>query len=35
MDVVHKSTGNKFIATTRRGYLSPPEGVTIEPIMGI
>lgn len=35
MDVVHKSTGDKFIATTRRKYPSPPECVTIEPIMGI
>ncbi|KFY20834.1 hypothetical protein V491_03388 [Pseudogymnoascus sp. VKM F-3775] len=35
MDVVHKSTGNKFIATTKRGNPPPPEGVTIEPIMGV
>lgn len=35
MDVVHKSSGNKFIATTKRGYPHPPDGVRIEPIMGI
>lgn len=35
MDIVHKSTGNKFIATTKRGCPPPPEGVTIKQIMGI
>ncbi|KFX98498.1 hypothetical protein O988_04318 [Pseudogymnoascus sp. VKM F-3808] len=34
MDVVSKSTGNKFIATTLRGYTPPPDGVTIVPIFG-
>lgn len=34
MDVVSKCTGNKFIATTLRGYPPPPDGVTIMPIFG-
>ena len=34
MDVVHKSTGTKFISTTKRGWSDPPEGVTVKPIFG-
>ncbi|KFY07948.1 hypothetical protein V492_06672 [Pseudogymnoascus sp. VKM F-4246] len=34
-DVVQRCTGNKLIATTKRGYPPPPDGVTIMPIMGV
>lgn len=30
MDVVHKSTGTKFVSTTKQGFPEPPEGVTIK-----
>ncbi len=32
MDVVHKSTGTKFVSTTKRGWPDPPEGVTVKHI---
>ena len=31
-DVVQKSSGSKFVATTKRGFPDPPEGVTIKPV---
>ena len=31
-DFVHKSSGSKFVATTKRGSPDPPEGVTIKPV---
>ena len=34
MDVVHKSTGTKFVSTTKRGFPDPPEGVTVKHIFG-
>jgi NADPH:quinone reductase-like Zn-dependent oxidoreductase len=34
LEVVHKSTGDKFVATTKPGFLSPPEGVGIKHIFG-
>lgn len=30
MDVIHKSTGTKFVSTTKLGFPDPPEGVTIK-----
>ena len=33
-DVVHKSSGSKFVATTKRGFPDPPEGVTIKAVFG-
>ena len=35
IDVVHKSEGTKIIATTKRGFPDPPEGVTIKHIFAI
>ena len=35
IDVVHKSTGTRFVATTNRGFPDPPEGVTIKHIFAI
>lgn len=35
MDVVRRTTRNKFKAITKRGYPPPLEGVTIEPITGV
>ena len=32
MDVVHKSTGTKFVSTTKRGCPDPPQGVTVKHI---
>ena len=32
MDVVSKSTGTKFVSTTKRGFPDPPEGVTIKSV---
>lgn len=32
MNVVHKTPGAKFVATTKRGAPEPPEGVTIKPV---
>ncbi|KAK0516281.1 hypothetical protein JMJ35_000884 [Cladonia borealis] len=32
IDVIHKSTGTKFISTTKRGFPKPPEGVTIKQV---
>ncbi|KAI9690456.1 MAG: hypothetical protein M1822_009419 [Bathelium mastoideum] len=34
MDVVHKTPGAKCVATTKRGFPDPPEGVTIKHIFG-
>ena len=34
MDVVHKSSGTKFVSTTKPGFPDPPEGVTIKHIFG-
>lgn len=34
VNVVHKSTGDKFVSTTKRGFADPPEGVTIKAIFG-
>lgn len=31
-DVVHKSTGNKFVSTTKRGFNDGPEDVTVKAI---
>ena len=35
MDVVNKSTGTKFVATAKRGFPDPPEGVTIKSLFAI
>ena len=35
MDVVHKSTGTKFVATAKHGFPDPPEGVTIKTFFAI
>ena len=32
IDIVHKSRGSKFVATTKRGFPDPPEGVKIKNI---
>ncbi|KAK4943256.1 hypothetical protein LTR10_017098 [Elasticomyces elasticus] len=34
LDVVSQSKGKKFIATTKRGFPDPPEGVTLKHIFG-
>ena len=31
-DIVHRSSGNKFVATTKRNFPDPPEGVTIKTV---
>ena len=33
-DVLHKSTGDKIVSVTKRGYPDPPEGVTVKAIFG-
>ena len=35
MNVVHKSAGTKFVATTKRNFPDPPEGVTINNVFAI
>jgi len=34
LDVVSQSNGKRFIATTKRGFPDPPEGVTLKHIFG-
>ncbi|RYP78390.1 hypothetical protein DL771_000575 [Monosporascus sp. 5C6A] len=34
LDVVQKTPGNKFVATTKRGFPEPPEGVQIQAVFG-
>ncbi|KAI9733835.1 MAG: hypothetical protein M1818_007102 [Claussenomyces sp. TS43310] len=33
-DIVHKSAGDKFVSTTKRGFPDPPEGVTMKSVFG-
>jgi hypothetical protein len=33
LDVIDKTPGNKFVATTKRGFPDPPEGVKIKHIL--
>jgi hypothetical protein len=30
-----KTPGNKFVATTKRGFPDPPEGVTLQAVFGL
>ncbi|KAF2966873.1 hypothetical protein GQX73_g6705 [Xylaria multiplex] len=35
VDVALKTSGNKFVATTKRGFPDPPEGVTLQAVFGL
>ncbi|KAI0109239.1 zinc-binding oxidoreductase CipB [Nemania sp. FL0031] len=35
VDVALKTPGNKFVATTKRGFPDPPEGVTLQAVFGL
>ncbi|KAI1155925.1 zinc-binding oxidoreductase CipB [Nemania diffusa] len=35
VDIASKTPGNKFVATTKRGFPDPPEGVALEAVFGL